>query len=1067
MRIFKIAKDRFLIPLLMVAGIMTMTPVVVFSQGMNFIGENTDLWRVRGNATHPLPPATGGAWRTDSLWMGPTFLRDTTKKFVVWFAPYFRTQATYKGKLYIMVPRPGLLDTAIFLFRNRCNAVSGNDSTVDLSTIPLVNANIHHLDTVYFMYRSDSGTSGPTDCSAGWALGMDFGVKQTDSLFTGENRAPGEGWIDIDRHYSLRNLSALLTNPLAQNPNLVVDTFFSLNKNKYVEFGRRWSVAGWIHQDTIPNAGSSKRTDTVEFGFEDQYNGFAGAGGGMLYNDIRFLLTGVIINFPIRYDSLVLRMTPNVDTIQAGDSIQFYRSVLYWTDSNQVAHVDSTNLVNGVTWRLAKSSQSGSYMRITTASATNTFKAISAYETDTVIATLFNKQRRKIVYVKPAPDARVWIEPDTLIDTKNVTPTMLSRLQTPDSVVSVHFLTTDNQKIVYGVVRDAYGNFTRFAANSQWTEVPVTTSMVAAANGTPPYVGVINRVSLAAGTTSVKVTAKSLQSGADLVPDQVQVILDAAPLKNLINDTTLYVNERVPAGTVVGTIQLAVPASVNATVTQLATVPEFVFDPSTKTVTVAQGAVLYYNVKNTYSFTVVAKAPNAFNDTATITIKLLEVKPISNLINDTTFYVKEKSPGGTVAGTVNLAVPNSIQVTLTQAAKVPEFSFDSISHVVTVAPGAVLNWDVKNSYTIRIAAMATNAYALNDTATITIQIVADSLIPATATLLDTNHDGHIDKIDITWTDSAGMKAILPSVADFVHSASMITLTGQNDALHPISLASDPAARTIHVILQQNSGPALETGWKSAQVVLGTTPVFVKGAYLQVTQVIDGADPIITAACFSPGSPSDTLEVTFSEPLASGSIAGYLQTVTVNTSTGPATLSVLVASQVSTATDQITYAIPSGKVVPYDNSVFLTFATPPSSPVEAINYCHPLPLVVSAKAGPNPFIPNVSVPPGRHGNDPAFGIRIEILLNSSTSGASGDNRPATCTIFDAVGNVIRKDVALNPDPASPRKRYVVWDGKNKSGMTVAGGTYLARINVEDKTSGSKITKDIKIGVARSN
>ena len=33
---------------------------------------------------------------------------------------------------------------------------------------------------------------------------------------------------------------------------------------------------------------------------------------GMLYNDIRFCLTGVIINYPIRYDSLVLRMTPTI-----------------------------------------------------------------------------------------------------------------------------------------------------------------------------------------------------------------------------------------------------------------------------------------------------------------------------------------------------------------------------------------------------------------------------------------------------------------------------------------------------------------------------------------------------------------------------------------------------------------------------------------------------------------------------------------------------------------------------------------------------------------------------------
>jgi hypothetical protein len=233
----------------------------------------------------------------------------------------------------------------------------------------------------------------------------------------------------------------------------------------------------------------------------------------------------------------------------------------------------------------------------------------------------------------------------------------------------------------------------------------------------------------------------------------------------------------------------------------------------------------------------------------------------------------------------------------------------------------------------------------------------------------------------------------------------------------------------------------------------------------VTQVIDGAPPIVTAACSSPGASNDSLSVTFSEPLASTGMAGYLQTIIVTTKTGPAApLSGLGATMSGATAGTLNFLVPAGAISPYESSLNLSFAPQPASPLVEIVYCHPLPLIVTGKAGPNPFDPNVSVPPGIGAGDPAHGIRIEILLNSAnTSALGGENRPGTCTIFDAVGNVILHDAVLKPDPAAARKKYFIWDGKNRNGMAVAGGTYLARLTVEDKKSGSKVMTPIKIGV----
>jgi hypothetical protein len=537
---------RYVFVLLLSAGFITVFSSTSFSQ----IGgdENTDLWRVRGNAQYSLPPSTGGRWHADSLYIGATFLRDTTKRFIVWLPNYFIPPGAYKGKLYIMIPRPGLLDSAIFLFGNRCNYP--RDSFVDLTNI---SPNIHHLDTVYFMYRSDTGTTGPTNCGPGWRLPNDYGVKQTDSLFTGPNRAPSGGWFNTDRHYSLRNESELHT--ITGNPPPVQDTFFSLNKQKYVNYGRRWCAAGWMHRDTFPLPASTIRTDTIEFGFEDQFNG-----PDMNYEDARFNVTGVFLIHPEILTSLALHLFSK-DSIAAGDSTICF-AIISGRDSLGRMFKDSTVLANNVAWTLRSSAQSKSVLsKGAGPTNSNIFHPVTAFECDTIIVSYTDPKKgntllaKKAIYVMPGPDYRVWIEPDANIDPASTMLPMLTRLRNPSHVPLITMTSSQIVDTVVGVVRDMFGNFTRLASNSQWNEVPITTSMIDPVNGIPAYVGLINRTLSDSGTTKVRLSAKSLGSGADLTSDTTLVKLfisnyskinyvKATTFPNINTITVLYRNSQ-------------------------------------------------------------------------------------------------------------------------------------------------------------------------------------------------------------------------------------------------------------------------------------------------------------------------------------------------------------------------------------------------------------------------------------------------------------------------------------------------------------------------------------------
>jgi fibro-slime domain-containing protein len=237
-------------------------------------------------------------------------------------------------------------------------------------------------------------------------------------------------------------------------------------------------------------------------------------------SDIR-ITTNIIT---ARLVTLLLNMNPKVDTIPSGSFITY--NAIVKDDTGGFRHEFDPY----IKWTLTPTNTTS---RLATTSGPNdTFFAVQAYQSY-IIGASYTVGPGNIlaafdtVYVKPGPDYRVWIEPDANINIADTSQQMKARLNNPFHVSLVQMTSSETQKTVVGVVRDSAGNFTRLAYNSVWTEVKITTSMIKTDNGPPPYqyAGIITRTTNDSGTTNVKVSAKDLTSGKDLVPDQTPVSL--------------------------------------------------------------------------------------------------------------------------------------------------------------------------------------------------------------------------------------------------------------------------------------------------------------------------------------------------------------------------------------------------------------------------------------------------------------------------------------------------------------------------------------------------------------
>ena len=183
---------------------------------------------------------------------------------------------------------------------------------------------------------------------------------------------------------------------------------------------------------------------------------------------------------------------PSGDTIAAGDSITCW-AVAVGIDSLGHAFRDSTKFATSMIWDFKKAPMSQSYMRLPTGpanpSGTNTFKAITAYEWDTIVVSYINPatgktlQGRKCVWVKPGLAARIVIvHADTSI-----------RLDHPraDSITLSGATGIDS---VFAMLQSAFGNWIGFDTQIIWSSRD--TSLVKVRDDSTRGEAIIERVSL-------------------------------------------------------------------------------------------------------------------------------------------------------------------------------------------------------------------------------------------------------------------------------------------------------------------------------------------------------------------------------------------------------------------------------------------------------------------------------------------------------------------------------------------------------------------------------------------
>jgi hypothetical protein len=332
-------------------------------------------------------------------------------------------------------------------------------------------------------------------------------------------------------------------------------------------------------------------------------------------------------------------------------------------------------------------------------------------------------------------------------------------------------------------------------------------------------------------------------------------------------------------------------------------------------------------------------------------------------------------------------------------------------------------------------------------------------IPVVATLLDTNHDGYLDKIDIVWSDTDKIRTSMPLIAQWIKTLNITTLDGTVINLQAVTLVPDLANKTIHIILNENnSGSTYQTAWKNAVFTLSDTAMSISGRPFSVLSILDGAAPVIKSVCFVPASAADTLRVTFSEPVT-----------TANKPGNPNTFFTLVKGTV-TLTDTAQRWMNQGDRILYVyRSKYLNDSESVKEgarPLFPLTLCGDVSIITGYHVASNPFIPGKTVIPASQ-QDPnhpiGTGTRIEIsLIPAIQQDLAQGKVTATISIFDAVGNLILDRQPMSIDNVRV-KLFKTWDGKTSKGKYAGGGTYMARIVLDDQPRGKTETIRTSVGV----
>ncbi len=276
---------------------------------------------------------------------------------------------------------------------------------------------------------------------------------------------------------------------------------------------------------------------------------------------------------------------------------------------------------------------------------------------------------------------------------------------------------TDNT-VTYSLIQDAGGRFTIDAA----------TGVVRVLNGT-----LLDREAAASHSITVLATSSDGSTSSqvfsidllDVDEFSVGAVSDSNAAPNLVA-------ENATNGTAVGITAHATDAdATNNTVTYTLSNDaggRFAIDASTGVVTVANGALLDFESATSHTITVIATGTNGATSSQSFTIGITDVNdhavgPVTDT-DATVNQVPENAANGTLVGITAHAVDadgtnNTVTYTLSNSAG-GRFTINTTTGVVTVANGALLDFESASSHTITV--LATSSDGSTSSQSFTIQL---------------------------------------------------------------------------------------------------------------------------------------------------------------------------------------------------------------------------------------------------------------------------------------------------------------------------------------------------------
>lgn len=361
-------------------------------------------------------------------------------------------------------------------------------------------------------------------------------------------------------------------------------------------------------------------------------------------------------------------------------------------------------------------------------------------------------------------------------------------------------------------------------------------------------------------------------------------------------------------------------------------------------------------------------------------------------------------------------------------------------------------------------------------------------VPVVAAMFDDDGDGHLDRVDITYPSKITLVSKLPSAEELIRSLKIVNAAGDELALQPNAVKAVDSV-TLRLTLAENTGKALETGWKTADLRFSGVAMTETGAPFTTSAIHDSAGPVVSTVVAYPGGSSaagDTLKVTLSEPVSCDELTRVTpDEVFVYYDAGKKSDEALKGSVFDESCREnyvrvvrVVVKNTSFDITPFADSLALVDQTP-----HARDQSGNVPPVdgrksviewgvgnrVSSAASPNPFIPGrtriadktrqyYSRAVGRNRYGTVIGMRALIPLEQQADGSYG-----TAKVFDALANLVAGDLPVRETDAYG-EYGVYWDGRNENGRYVGGGTYLIVIRTSDIDGGKSVERR-KVAVKR--